>query len=205
MPVRLRPNTAALRPLIGLGAGHFPDQVAANDAGGFPRLPGYPRRVEVAVRDQALLGAVVAEVRGEGARVDALDAHDAVLTEVLIQGLPAPPVAGIGAGFLDDEAGQPRLFGLVILGVDPVVADVRVRHRDHLSPVRGIREDLLIAGERGVEDDLAGGLAGGPQGRAFEDGSVRQRQDRRCHRAHLRAHFFTFTQSNVMPSPRLVM
>ena len=46
---------------------------------------------------------------------------------------------------------------LVVVGVHAVVADVRVRERDHLPRVRRVGDDLLVARQRGVEHDLAGG------------------------------------------------
>jgi hypothetical protein len=39
--------------------------------------------------------------------------------------------------------------------VHAVVADVRIREGDHLPGVRRIGDDLLVAGERGVEHHLA--------------------------------------------------
>ncbi len=46
-------------------------------------------------------------------------------------------------------------------GLDAVVADVRIRQRDDLPAVARVGEDFLVAGQRGVEHHLAGGVAGG--------------------------------------------
>ena len=43
----------------------------------------------------------------------------------------------------------------LVLRVDAGVADVRIGQRDDLAAVGGIGEDLLVAGHRGVEHDLA--------------------------------------------------
>ena len=51
---------------------------------------------------------------------------------------------------------------LGVLGVDAGVADVRIGQRDDLPAVRGIGEDFLIAGHRGVEHHLAHGGARAP-------------------------------------------
>ncbi len=63
---------------------------------------------------------------------------------------------------------------LDVLGVDAVVADLRVGHRDDLAAIAGIGEDLLVAGHRGVEADLAVDFARGAERGAGEDGSVFQ-------------------------------
>ena len=42
---------------------------------------------------------------------------------------------------------------------DPVVADQRVGEDDDLAGVGGVGDRLLVAGHRGVEDDLAGDRA----------------------------------------------
>ena len=152
------------------------------------------------MRDDALLRAVVAEVRGQGPRVDPLDPHDAVLTQILVQGQPAPPAARVRARFFYDEAGQPRASGLDIFRVDPVVADVRIGHRDHLAAVRRVRQDLLIPRHGGVEHHFADGFPRRAQRGALEHGPIRQREDSRFHRIH----FCTFMQSNVTPNPRLM-
>ena len=50
-----------------------------------------------------------------------------------------------------------RPAGLEVGGVDAVVADVRVGERDDLPGVRRVGDDLLVAGQRRVEHDLAAG------------------------------------------------
>ena len=110
------------------------------------------------MRDDSLLRAVVAEVRGQRPRVDPLDPHDTLLAQILVQGQPAPPVARVGARFFHDETGQPRARGLHVLRVDPVIADVRIGHRDHLAAVRGVRQNFLIPRHGGVEHHFADGF-----------------------------------------------
>ena len=65
-------------------------------------------------------------------------------------GAPGPARSGPGR----------RPPALVVGWRDPVVADMRVGEADDLPGVGGIGEDLLIAGQRGVEHHLA---AGGPR------------------------------------------
>src|SRR4030095_12369412 len=115
-------------------------------------------------------------VAGQGAGVDALDAHDAMLAQVVVERHPGPPTRRERAGFLDDEAGQPGPARLDVLRVDAVVPDQRVGHAHHLAAIRGIGEDLLVAGHGGVEDHLAVGLAGRPKGFSPEDAAVGERE-----------------------------
>jgi hypothetical protein len=72
-----------LAPFIGLVAGDFLDEVDAHDAlrilGSLDEAFG----VEVAGRDDAFLGPVLAQVAGQSARVDALDTDDVVFLEVI--------------------------------------------------------------------------------------------------------------------------
>ena len=72
----------------------------------------------------------------------------------------------------DDEAGEVRPAAFDVLGVDAVVADLRVGHRDDLPAVAGVGEDLLVAGHRRVEADFAVDFAGGADGGAGEYGAV---------------------------------
>ncbi len=81
--------------------------------------------------------------------------------EVAFERGAAAEVAGHAAALADDEAGQLRAGALEIVEVDAVVADLRIGHRDDLAAVAGIGEDLLVAGHRGVEADLAIDFAGG--------------------------------------------
>ena len=59
------------------------------------------------------------------------------------------------AAFPDHQAADVRAVGLEILVRDAVVADQGIGHHDNLFGIGGIRDDLLIADDRGVEDDFA--------------------------------------------------
>src|SRR5262245_42227783 len=62
--------------------------------------------------------------------------------------------------------------------VDTVVADLRVGHRDDLSSVGRIGENLLVSHHGGVEHDFPRPLAGRADRATREDPSVLQRQNR---------------------------
>ena len=104
-------------------------------------------------------GAALADGDGEGARVHVLDGNDAVLREEVREGLHGLPVARRVAHVVDHEAGQVERVALHVLLVDAVVADLGVRERDDLARVGRVAHDLLVADHRGVEHNLAEGLA----------------------------------------------
>src|SRR5262249_38603413 len=107
---------------------------------------------------------------------DPLDAQHAVLGEVGVEAAAAAEVAGVPRQLADDEALDLRPARLAVLGVDAVVADERVSHRDDLALVGGVGGHLLVAGDAGVKHDFAGPLAGRPERPAGVDRPVLQRQ-----------------------------
>ena len=113
-------------------------------------------------------GPVQAQMAGQGAGVDALDAGNAVLFQEVGQGTHGAPVGGRLAAFLDDERGSVDLAGFHVLGVDPVVADQGPGHAHHLSVIGGVGENLLIPGHAGVENDFPSALAGAGKGTSFK-------------------------------------
>src|SRR5256885_16836324 len=64
---------------------------------------------------------------------------------------------------------------------DPVVADVRVSHHHDLKSVRRIGGDFLISGERGVEDDFADRVFGGPECLSLVNASIFEDEARGGH------------------------
>ena len=124
----------------------------------------------------------VADVADQRAGVDAADARHAAVAE------PVEP-ASLGGGDVlavlgvahDDAAGVDAV-GLHRRGGDPVVADQRVGEDDDLAGVGGVGDRLLVAGHRGVEDDLAGDRLDWPQALAVEAGPVLE-QDVGAHAA----------------------
>src|SRR5690606_21220554 len=119
-----------------------------------------------------------AQAPRERPRVDALDPDDVVLLHEALQVLVRAVVGGHAAELAHDEPLGVGLVGLHVVDADAVVADVRVGHRDDLPVVAGVGEDLLVAGHRGVEHDLADRLAAGPEGVALVDGAVLEGEDR---------------------------
>ena len=109
-------------------------------------------------------------------RVDPRDPRHAVL------GQPVQP-ALLGAGrvgrvdrLAHDRAGGVDAVGLPRLGAHAVVADVRGREGDQLAGEAGVGHRLLVARHAGREDDLAGHVAGRPDGLAVEALAVLEQQ-----------------------------
>ena len=98
-----------------------------------------------------------AEFFRQRAGVNALDAGNAVLFQIFFQRNIRAPVADDRRQFADDEARRVRPPRFHVLGVDAVIADERIGHRDDLAFVGRVGEDFLIAGHGGVETDFAAG------------------------------------------------
>ena len=108
-------------------------------------------------RDDPPLEALGPEMPDQAPRVHPRDPDHVPLDEERAEARLGPPVVGPARRLADDEPLHVRPVGLPPLPADAVVADQRVGHRDDLSPVRWIREDLLVARHRGREHDLAAG------------------------------------------------
>jgi hypothetical protein len=65
---------------------------------------------------------------------------------------------------------------LHVLSVGTGIADMRVREGNDLPTVRRIREDLLVAGHCGIENDFTYGFAVGTDRGAMENGAILQSQ-----------------------------
>ncbi len=76
----------------------------------------------------------------------------------------------------DHEAGDLRLVRLGVLVIDPVVAYQGIGHGHDLRAVTGVGGDFLVAGHRGVEDDLAAPFSLGGKAAAREYAAVFERQ-----------------------------
>ena len=100
-----------------------------------------------------------------------------MLHEVFVQRVVGAPVGHDGGKLADHEAGDVRRPRLDVLRIDAVVPDERIRHGDDLATVARIGQDLLVARQRGIEDDFAVFLAIGTDRYAFVDRSVFQCQE----------------------------
>ena len=117
------------------------------------------------------------QVPREGARVDPRDRRDALGAQERCE-LPGV-LEDRGGRVGHDEAAEPGLRRLVVVPKTAVVADERVGHDDDLAGVRGIGADLLVAGLRGVDDEVAARRDGRSEGDAWKHRPVLQREQRR--------------------------
>ena len=101
-----------------------------------------------------------------------------MLGEEVGQGALGTPVVGRVAHVADDDARKVNAIGLHVGGAHAVVANLRVGEGDDLAGVGGVGDDLLVAGHRGVEDELAERLAGGAHRQTLERGAVLERKQR---------------------------
>ena len=114
---------------------------------------------------------------GDGARVDAADADDAVADERVVERLVGAPVRHDARGVAHDVARHPDAARLGVLVVHAGVADVRRGLQHDLAGVRGVGEGLLVAGHAGGEDDLAERRAARAVGAADVAGAVLEHED----------------------------
>src|SRR5690606_21863894 len=140
-----------------------------------------------------------AQVAGERAGVDAADADHALGGQPVGQRAGGPPAGGDACRVAHDVAGDPDPVGLVVLVVDPGVADVRGGLHHHLPVVGRVGERLLVAGHAGGEDRLAERLPDRTERLPVEAPPVLQHQDRRPGGAcgGGRAHRVAFPSSTV--------
>ena len=124
-----------------------------------------------------LLVAMLTEMDRQCARIDAVDAGYAVLLQVVVKALLAPPVAGRGQ-VADYESGQKKGAAFHVRAIDSVISDLRGGEGDELPGVGRVGEDFLIAAHAGVEHDLAERIFRGAKRDAVEHRSVRQREKR---------------------------
>ena len=107
----------------------------------------------------------LADQAGEPPRVDPGDTGDAVRPQHRVEVVGGATVGVTTGELADDDAAARQSFlctahtrqRLEVGGVDPVVADVRVRERDDLPGIARVAEYLLVAAQRRVEHDLSCG------------------------------------------------
>ena len=128
-------------------------------------------------QDAAVLSAAGSQKARELAGVDVGDAHRAFALKVGRQRQVAAKVGGDQRQIANDQARGMDLIGFDVFLVDAVIADVGIRQGDDLPAITRIGEDFLVAGQRRVEHDFAGGGAGGSDRSTDKDCAVCERQE----------------------------
>ncbi len=98
----------------------------------------------------------------ESSRIDPCDTNRSLFLEKLIQGGIGAKVTGNATGVANNETGCVNIGAFEVFFIDSVVADLRIGHRDHLSPVAGVGQNFLIAGHRSIKNYFAGSRTAGP-------------------------------------------
>ena len=128
--------------------------------------------------DAAVLCALLAQDSRQLARVDVGDADDVARREELPEILRAPPTRGQRRQVANHESRGKDAPRFRIFGIDADVADMGIGQRDDLTGVGRIGKDFLVAGHRGVENDLADRATVRADRSSTKHRSVGQRQQR---------------------------
>ena len=143
-------------PAVGFLGGDLFDKVGTLHAGaGLGGSHGFLDAAHL-IADHGTHGSERPEMAGQGPGVNALNAGDFPLFQVAVESLPGAPVAGDLTEFFDDKPAHVRFVALVVERIDPVIPDHWIGHRNDLTTVGRIRQNLLITRHRGVETDLSG-------------------------------------------------
>ena len=166
-------------PDIALGAGDLLCQVHALEPG--PRARGLAHRVQVQralgiVTDAAPGRPAVPDPAGQGPRVYAAQTDQPVALEPGIEMLGGAPVGRLGDVQPKHQPAREGRGGLHVFPVGADIADMGKGEGDDLSGVGRIGQDLLVAGHRGVEADLADRLSRRADPEALEGRAVVQHQ-----------------------------
>src|SRR4029077_18980001 len=97
----------------------------------------------------------IADVPGQPPRIHPRNSDQPVAFEPGIQGLGGAVVRWRRNRSAQDEAAGGRCRGFDVFWIGSDIADMREGESDNLAGVRRVREDLLIAGDRGVETNFA--------------------------------------------------
>src|ERR1035438_1717046 len=125
--------------------------------------------------------AIVAECDGETIGIANYVIHEntSTLTPVcyLEDLFVRAPIAGDAGKLAHHQTLDVRARGFAVRGVGPVIPDLRIGQNDDLPGIGRIGEYFLVAGDGGIEDDLAGPLGGRTKTPALEDAAVFQGED----------------------------
>ena len=131
--------------------------------------------------DDRVRHAVLANERGERARVEAIKADDAAALQPCIEIALGPVIGRTRDRRMNDDAAhcgaRREIAGLDILVVGAGISDVRKGEGDDLPGIGWIGEDFLITRHRRVETDFADGRARGAEPKPFEHHAIRQNEE----------------------------
>ena len=132
------------------------------------------------MRDDGVGHALLADERGQRARVDARHGDDAAPLQPLVEIAACAIVRRAGDVGLEHRAdravprGRRQIFVVLVIGAD--IADMREGEGDDLAGIGRVGEDLLVAGQRRVEADFGDGTSGGAEAATLDDRTVGKHQ-----------------------------
>ena len=182
--VAFAPAPFGLVGAVALSASNVLGEVEADHAGPGGSLALQCVDIELAVggmRDHRIRHALVADQRGERARVDAADGDDAARLQPGVEVLRRAIIGWLGdrrSHHAAAHAAGGEASRLQVLGIGADIADMREGEGDDLSGIGRVGQDFLIAGHGGVEADFAHGNAGGARALALDHRPVGQNEKR---------------------------
>ena len=162
------------REMLRLSGGHALHRAA--DAVGLQLLLHLIHIKMLRTGDHAVHAALVAEDLGQRTGVDALNAGDVVLFQIIVQRALAAEIAALLGELAHNKGLRPGTGGLIVLVVHTVIADEGIRHHNALPRIGRIGQDLLITHHRSVEHHLADPILGAADALANEGAAVFQDQ-----------------------------
>ena len=124
-----------------------------------------------------LLSAVVTQMNGESARIDARDTRLLVGEHVVVQAFFADFLGNI-VQRVDDDSVQKDVAGFGLFKIGGVSTDFGGGEHHELPCIGGVGQNLLVTSHAGIEHGFADGVGGSPEGIAPKNGSVCQCQKR---------------------------
>src|SRR3954471_1969785 len=91
-------------------------------------------------------------------RVDATDARYPKSTQIVVEPARGLRVAWFEAVLAHDKASNPGVARFILIRLDSVITDQRIRHAHNLPAERRIGADLLVTDHRGCKDDFPFGV-----------------------------------------------
>ena len=146
-------------PFVGLAAGDFFGEIHPLETWPGMRSGVEGRDVEPPlgiVSDDAVRRSEIANTPRQSPRVDPRDPDESMGSEPGGERLRRAIARRFGGRCTQDEPAHRRGRGFDVLPVRTDIADVRKSEDNDLTGIGRVGQDLLIAGDRGIEADLAG-------------------------------------------------
>src|SRR6266853_9873 len=169
----------AFIPPVRLRAGDAAGEFLPNHAG---QLFGFENQLfgrSAIGGDHAAQRTHVANMAYQGASIDVPNHRDLVAVQIELRRLRRAPVGGNLRKFAHDEGFNVRPRGFLIFEVRADISDVRIGQTNDLPRLTWVRENFLVTGEAGIENDFTAAAHDRARRAAIKDAPVLQREYRR--------------------------